>query len=57
MQVEIKSPGAISLRNVTSVILATVLLLFVAFLYVFSQTTFFGQPSVYCTVRSVQTPR
>ena len=57
MQVEIKSPGAISLRNVTSVILATVLLLFVAFLYVFSQTTFFGQPSVDRTVRSVQTPR
>jgi hypothetical protein len=57
MRAEMKSPGANLMRNVTSVIIATTLVLFIAFLYVFNRTTFFSEPSIERTMKAVQPPR
>ena len=54
MQAEMKAPAAGLVRNVTSVIIATTLVLFIAFIYVFSQTNFFSEPSIERSAKTMQ---
>lgn len=54
MQAELKAPPASLVRNVTSVIAVTTVVLFIVFLYVFNRTSFFSEPSIDRSAKTMQ---